>query len=240
MKLLINNILALITARGGSKSIPDKNIASLAGKPMIAWTIEEALRSSHLDKVFVSTDSPRIAEVSRNYGAEVPFLRPSELAQDDSPHVPVVMHAVEWLESNYNKRYEYVLLLQPTSPFRTASDIDSIIRIGIEKNADCVISVGDALSHPYYLRTVDEKGLIRDMVDRPQGYLRRQDLTNVYSENGALYLIKRDVLMKEKTLRPSCTYAYIMPKERSLDIDSPWDFHLADLIMKDERKGEPR
>jgi len=229
-------VIAIITARGGSKSIPKKNITLLAGKPLIAWTIETALRSTGLNRVIVSTDDTEIAEVARQWGAEVPFMRPAELAQDDSPHIPVMVHAVEWLESHEDMRPDYVLLLQPTSPLRSTEDIDGATRLAFEKDADSVVSVCQAFSHPYLTKRIAPDGRLLDFVPKPEGYLCRQALPQAYAVNGAIYLVRRDVLIERQTFYTERTYAYVMPQQRSLDIDTPWDIHLANLILKDGNK----
>jgi CMP-N,N'-diacetyllegionaminic acid synthase len=234
----MSKILCLVTARGGSKSIPKKNIALLAGKPLIAWTIESALRSPFLSRVIVSTDDNDIAGVARQRGAEVPFLRPAELARDDSAHIPVVVHAVEWLESHDGAQFDYVLLLQPTSPLRSKDDIDNAIRLSLEKDADSVVSVCQAFSHPYLTKYVTADGRLQDFVPKPEGYLARQTLPPAYVVNGAIYVVRPDVLIERQTFYTERTHAYLMPPERSLDIDTPWDLYLADLILKDRLQGE--
>ncbi|MBI4538154.1 MAG: acylneuraminate cytidylyltransferase family protein [Gemmatimonadetes bacterium] len=237
-RIVGTEVVGVITARGGSKSIPRKNLAPLAGKPLIAWTIEAALRSELLGRVILSTDDAEIAEVARRWGAEVPFLRPRELARDDSPHVPVVIHAVEWLERQ-GAPPKYVLLLQPTSPLRSAEDIDGAIQMAFEKRAASVVSVCEARSHPYLVMRVTPSGRLRPFGPRPRRYLRRQSLPPVHVVNGAIYLVRRDVLMGRRTFYTDRTYAYLMPAERSLDIDTPWDLHLAELILE-ERRGRER
>jgi CMP-N-acetylneuraminic acid synthetase len=232
------DILCLVTARGGSKSIPQKNIASLAGKPLIAWTIETALQSAMLRRVIVSTDDEEIAEVARQWGAEVPFVRPLDLALDDSPHIPVVLHAIQWLESNEDVRFQYVLLLQPTSPLRSKDDIDKAIELALDKEADSVVSVCQALSHPYLTKRITGDGRLKDFGRRPQGYLRRQALPDAYMVNGAIYVVQSETLINRHTLYTENTYAYVMPPERSLDIDTHWDLYLADLILRDRVGGE--
>lgn len=234
MERIETKVLGLITARGGSKSIPRKNVVPLAGKPLIAWTIEAALNSSLLDRVVVSTDDEEIREVAQRWGAEVPFMRPAELAQDDSPHIPVIIHAVEWLESQEGKRWDYVLLLQPTSPLRSAEDIDGAIELACEREADGVVSVHPAPSHPYFTKRITADGRLEDFVTKPEGYLRRQDLPPAYALNGAIYLIRCESLIEEHSLFPPRTYAQVMPVERSLDIDTEWDLHLGELILADK------
>jgi len=232
------NVVGIITARGGSKSIPKKNITLVGDKPLIAWTIEGALQSHSLSRVIISTDDEEIAAVSRQWGAEVPFMRPEELARDDSPHVPVVVHAVEWLESQGDLPPDYIMLLQPTSPFRSAEDIDAAIDLACEKDADAVVSVCPTRDHPYLSREITSDGKLLSFVPTPEGYLRRQAFPLVYALNGAIYLVRRKVFLEGRTWFPECTYAYVMPPERSLDIDSPWDLYIADLILKDRRGHE--
>jgi N-acylneuraminate cytidylyltransferase/CMP-N,N'-diacetyllegionaminic acid synthase len=230
------DVTAVITARGGSKSIPGKNIALVGGKPLIAWTIEAALRSPSLARVLVSTDDPGIRKVAIKWGAEAPFLRPDELAQDESPHIPVVIHAVDWLETMEKQKLDYVLLLQPTNPFRTTEDIESSIQLIIEKDGDSVVSVCEALSHPYLVKRIGDDGKLHPFIPTPEGYLARQTLPAAYVLNGAIYLVKRDVIMNQKTFHTDRTYAYLMPAERSLDIDTPWDLYVADLVLKDRKR----
>jgi CMP-N-acetylneuraminic acid synthetase len=228
------NVIGVITARGGSKSIPGKNIAPLAGKPLIAWTIETALQSPVLDRLIVSTDDEDIASVARQWGAEVPFLRPSELAQDQTAHLPVMVHAVEFLEKDMGSRPQYVLLLQPTSPFRTVDDIHNAIELAYEKDADSVISICETFAHPYLSKSVTPDGKLQDFVPKPEGYLARQKLPPVYVLNGAIYLFSCDMLVEQGVFYTENTYAYVMPQERSLDINNAWDLYLAELILRDK------
>lgn len=232
------NIMGLITARGGSKGIPGKNIFPVAGKPLIAWTIEEALKSRLLNKLIVSTDDSRIIEISREFGAEVPFMRPSELAGDNSSHLQVVEHAVKWVEENQDYKVDYVLLLQPTTPLRIAEDIDKAIEIALEKKAEAVLSVSPFDFHPYYARTVSNEGILKDLIKDRNDFLFRQELPTAYVEDGSIYLIRKDVLFEQHSLMPSRIHAYVMPEERVLDIDTPWSMYLAELILKDRRKKE--
>lgn len=225
-------ILAVVTARGGSKGIPGKNTVPLAGKPLIAWTIEAATAARSVSRVVVSTDSEEIARVSRKWGAEVPFLRPPELARDDSPHVPVVIHAVQWMERHEGLKPDYVLLLQPTSPLRTAEDVDSVCALAAKKDADSVVSVCEASQHPYLMKTVLADGRMKDFIPKPEGYLRRQDLPLAYLLNGSIYLVKRNILLSKQTFYTDRTFAFVMPIERSLDIDAPADLQQAEAILK--------
>ena len=231
-------VLAIVTARGGSKAIPRKNVKLLAGKPLIAWTIEGALECSGLSRTVVSTDDSEIAQICRKCGAEVPFMRPARLAQDNSPHMDVIVHAVEWLMTHESWYPDYVMLLQPTSPLCTAQDIDAAIALAIQRNADGIVSVSEAATHPYLVKGIKEDGSMFDVVEKAKGYLPRQSFPPAYVVNGAIYLARREVILKEKTWYTKRTYTYIMPPERSLDIDTPWDFYLADLILRDREHNE--
>lgn len=230
-------VLGIIPARGGSKGLPNKNILPLAGKPLIAHTIAAALAARLLDKVIVSTDHEGIAEKARQYGADVPFIRPSELAQDDTAIYPVLAHAVRWLEQHEGYSPDYVMLLQPTSPLRNTEDIDSAVRLALEKDADGVVSLSSLKHHPYWTKGVSTDGRIVDFIplDSPLevSYNRRQDLPEAYALNGAIYLVRRPVLLEKQTFYTDRTYAYIMPPERSIDVDSSWDLHIAELILRD-------
>lgn len=229
-------VVGLITARGGSKGVPRKNIQVLAGKPLIAWSIEAALQSQELDRVIVSTDDKEIAAISRRYGAEVPFIRPLSLALDASSHVDVVLHAIDWLAEHEQYDTEYVAMLQPTSPFRIAADIDGAIQFAKEKNAKSVIGMMEAPSHPVCLRGMNEDGLLLEISpEQKESALRRQVLTDVYAFNGALYVLKAETFRVDKTFRPyQETYGYKMPPERSWEIDTEWEFMVASLLMENQ------
>ncbi len=228
------DVLGIITARGGSKGVTRKNIRQVAGKSLISWTIEAGKKSSKIKRLIVSTEDKEIAQACRDRGVEVPFLRPNELAMDDSPHIDVLVHAIEWLMKKENYYPDYVLLLQPTSPLRTADDIDAAITLSIEQNADSVISVSEAQTHPYLLKKVNKDGVLIDFVKRPKGYLPRQSFSSVYAVNGAIFLARRDVILQRRDWYTERTYSYHMPIERSLDIDTPWDMYLADLILRNK------
>lgn len=232
-------ILGLITARGGSKSIPGKNVKLLAGKPLIRWTIDEALKSSLVSRLVVSTDDDEIERVGLEGGAEVPFKRPAEMAGDASPHIDVIIHALEWLKFEQDYQPDYVLLLQPTSPFRTVADIDGAIQLAaLKPDAEAVVGVCETEHHPFLAKKIDAEGGLEDFVKSDIAYLRRQDLPPAYVINGAIYLNKPDSLRKNRKIIPPGTLAYVMPQERSMDVDTPWDFHLAELIMSDRMKHE--
>ena len=227
----IPRILGVIPARAGSKTIPLKNIAMVAGKPLIAYTIEAALSTDLLERTIVSTDSEEIAEVSRSIGAEVPFIRPSELARDDTSRLATVLHAVEWLEQKEQYSPQIVVTLQPTSPLRTAEDIEAAIALAVSRSADAVVSVSPVHDHPYWTKQIDPTGQLIDYMPNTAHFYRRQDLPPVFVLNGAIFLSRRETI-SERSREQFQTYAYVMPSERSLDIDTPWDLRLADLILR--------
>ncbi len=226
----MTRVLGLITARGGSKGVPGKNIRPLAGKPLIAWTIAAARAANRLDRLIVSTDDAKIAEVCRDYGAEVPFMRPVELARDDSPHIDCILHAVEWMRDHDGYQPDYLVLLQPTSPFRTAEDIDAAIDMAIRKQADTVVSVTETHDHPYLVRRIDEDGTLRPFVACDLAYPRRQDLPPAFALNGAVFVHRVVSLFAARNLNRERTLPYLMPPERSLQIDTPWDFQICEMI----------
>jgi CMP-N-acetylneuraminic acid synthetase len=217
--------LALIPARGGSKGIPRKNIKPMAGKPLIAWTIEAALNAQLVDAVVVSTDDAEIAEISRQWKAQIPFMRPPELAQDDTPGIDPVLHALDKLPG-----YDAVLLLQPTSPLRTAADIDACIRLAHSKQAPSVVSVCEPEQHPYWMYKMDPELGLASLIDVPAFY-RRQDLPAVYALNGALYYAHADWLRAHRSFEAENTVGYVMPRERSVDIDTLLDWKIAELLI---------
>lgn len=227
----MQKIVGLITARGGSKGLPGKNIRPLGGKPLIAWTISAAQRADSLVRVVVSTDDTEIADVAREYGAEVPFMRPAELAQDRSPHIDVVLHALDALASADGVVPDALVLLQPTSPFRTADDIDAAVQLARDKNAHAVVSVVETHDHPLLTRKKNADGSLAPFVPCDIAYPRRQDLPPAYALNGAIYLCGVETIRRLRTFEPPGTLAYEMPPERSLQIDTPWDFDLCSMIV---------
>ncbi len=220
-------VLGLLTARGGSKGVPGKNIRPLAGKPLLQYSVEAAQRSGCLDRLILSSDDPQILEVGRNLGVETPFVRPAELADDHSDHISVVLHALEQLASPP----DYVLLLQPTSPFRTGEDIRGCVSLALARQASGVVSVSEVVDHPVLMKTMDERGALQAYASSNLAYARRQDLPRLYIPNGALYCTSVRALREERTFYPKGVLGFLMPEERSLQIDTPWQFHVAELIM---------
>lgn len=201
----------------------------------MAHTIDAALVAHNIDRTIVSTDDAEIAKIAAQYGAETPFLRPAELAADDTPSYPVVVHATQWLEEHQAYLPDYLILLQPTSPLRTAEDIDNSITIALENDAVGVVSVCQAKHHPYWIKRLTSDGRIANFIPLDKPYNRRQDLPPAYALNGAIYLVKREVLFEKETLCPEGAYAYVMPPERSLDVDTPWDFRMAEQVLNENQ-----
>ncbi len=229
--------LGLVTARSGSKGLPGKNVRLTAGKPLIAWTLEAARAAKSIDRTIVSTDDETIAETARQWGGDVPFLRPTELAQDASPHIDVVLHALNWLDEHQDYRPDYLVLLQPTSPLRSAGDIDGAVALARTRNAGAVVSVCETHDHPYLVRRMTDHGTLEEFLPCPISYARRQDLPPAYALNGAIYVVRRDVLLASRTLCPPETYAYLMRPERSLQIDSVLDLQLVEYLLKGSSDG---
>jgi CMP-N-acetylneuraminic acid synthetase len=230
------NVLGVITARGGSKGIPGKNIKELGGKPLIAYTIEVAKKSNLITHLIVSTDDEEIAGVCRKYGAEVPFMRPKELAEDATPHLPVMQHAISFMEKKLGIPFAVAVILQPTSPFRLVEDIDTTIAKLIEAGADSAVSLCEMESnvHPMKAKKLDGDRVIPYCMKEEEG-IRRQDLPVAYKRSGAVYAIKRDVLMKSKRLYGDMVVGHVVPKERFVDIDNPLDWVKAEYVLKDLR-----
>jgi CMP-N,N'-diacetyllegionaminic acid synthase len=228
----MSNAIGLVTARGGSKGVPKKNIRLVGGKPLIAWTIEAALNSRRLDRVVVSTDDPEIMRVAAAYGAETPFMRPNDLAGDTSGHLGVVLHAIHWLREHGDDAH-YIMTLQPTSPFRSSQDIDAAIDLAESRDATAVTSVKPASEHPMWAKLIDQHGVVRPFISDELNKALRQDLPDCYSSNGAIYLNRCRDLERDQLMVPQGTLAYIMSIENSIDIDTPWDFRIADLLMRE-------
>jgi CMP-N-acetylneuraminic acid synthetase len=227
------NSLGVIPARGGSKSVPRKNIALVHGKPLIAYTIEAAQRSRLLTHFLVSSDDVEIIAVARQYGAPAPFVRPAELATDTAPSLPVVQHAVGEMERLHGITYDYVVLLQPTTPLRLPGDIDAALEKLAATGADSVISVCDVGAyHPARMRQIIDDRLVELPIREPKEMARRQDLPPIYIRNGAIYAVKRDVVMLGNTMSGVDCRAYIMPEERSVNVDSKLDLLLAEILLR--------
>lgn len=230
------NRIAIIPIRSGSKGLKDKNIRELNGKPLVAYSIECAIQSEAFERVFVSTDSQYYADIARTYGADCSFLRSMETSTDSASTWDAVREVIRHFEG---KRifFDEISLLQATSPLRNVSDVTKSIELFYTKHADAVESVTEMDHSPLWANILPEDGCMDNFFDEKFGHLPRQALPKYYRINGAIYHIKRSILDKKdhEMFRKKC-YAYIMPKERSIDIDTEFDFMLAELYMKMMRK----
>ncbi|MFL5733354.1 MAG: cytidylyltransferase domain-containing protein [Chloroflexia bacterium] len=226
-------VLGLVPARGGSKGVPGKNIRLLAGKPLLQYTAEAALAASRLSRVILSTENEEIAEVGRRCGLEVPFMRPTALAADDTPTLPVVQDALRKLEAE-GDAFDAVLILQPTTPLRRPEDIDGAIELLERTGADSVISFVDVgEKHPARMKFIDEEGRVTDppFSERFEGQ-RRQDLPTLYLREGSIYLTRTRVIMEQNSVKGSDCRAWIVPSERTCNIDTEFDFFIAEQLLK--------
>jgi N-acylneuraminate cytidylyltransferase/CMP-N,N'-diacetyllegionaminic acid synthase len=225
-------VLAIIPARGGSKGLPGKNIRPLNGKPLIAYTIEAALGAKEISRVLVSTDCNEIATVSRQFGAEIPFMRPPELAQDDSLAIDNYIYTVDRLSREGSFKIEDIVVLLPTAPLRNSLDIDNAVQLFRGKNADSVISFYQAPHPVQWHRYLDEVGVLRSFFEDGQRLANRQDEKVAFLPNGAIYVFKYHVLKNLRVYYTDKTYPYIMPANRSADVDTIDDFNLAEFWMR--------
>jgi len=224
-------ILALIPARSGSKGLPGKNILPFCGKPLISWTIKQAQKSRYLDKVLVSTDSRKIAQISLKYGACVPFIRPRKLATSASNMIDVVLHSLDFLNKQ-KESYDIIVLLQPTSPLRRSEDIDRAIELFIKKRTSSVISVCRSEHHPWRSASLAKNLKIGKFLGPVNLQKNRQALPDYYRINGAVYVTAVGLINKKKCFIDRNTYGYIMPADKSIDIDSKIDFEFAQFLSQ--------
>ena len=224
------SILAIIPARGGSKGIPRKNIKFLAGKPLIAWTIEEAKRSKYIDRFILSSEDEEIIKVAKEWGCEVPFKRPMELAQDDTPGVEPVVHVINTL----SEKYDYVCLLQPTSPLRKVEHIDGCIEKCINNNAESCVSVTEVDKHPFWMYEINEKEELISLFP-DNNISRRQELPKVYALNGAIYVSESSFLSRNRSFITNKSMAFKMDKNNSIDIDNELDLILVENLINNKQ-----
>ena len=221
------SLLAIIPARGGSKGIPRKNIKPLAGKPLIGWSIDSAKQATCINRIIVSTEDEEIASVARELGADVPYMRPAELAVDETPGISPVWHAIEQLPE-----HDWVLLLQPTSPLRSAEDIDGIWQFCQERSAPSAVSVCEVGKHPYWMYQRNAAQRLEPFIKGRPNVTRRQDLPPAYALNGALYLARIDWLLEQQNFIGPETLGYIMPPERSVDLDTLQDWRWVEFLIE--------
>lgn len=222
--------LGIIPARGGSKGIPRKNIRPVAGKPLIAWTIEAALKATTLDAVLLSTDDAEIAAVAREYGLSCDRLRPAALSDDTAKTIDVITYEIGEFEKSRSAQVTDIVLLQPTAPLRTAQDIDAACAIYKQQNARSLISVYDASHvHPSIMYTKNGEALA--LFEQGKAPVRRQDMPGVFVRNGAIYIMDRDLVLKENRVMTETPAFYEMPRERSVNVDEIYDLELADWLL---------
>ncbi|MFA5065948.1 MAG: acylneuraminate cytidylyltransferase family protein [Dehalococcoidia bacterium] len=228
-------MLGIIPARGGSKRIPRKNIVPLNGKPLIAYTIETAKKSKYINKVIVSTDSEEIASVARQYGAEVPFLRPKNISQDDSTEMQFLEHALEWFLVNENYEPHLIILLYPTSPFRKPRSIDNAIKEILDHpEADSLRSVRLCSEHPYKMWTIED-GYLKPFVEAKDSNIHTLSyhlLPQVYIQNASIYITKPSTLRNKNSPLGDTIIPFIMDPTESIDVNNALDYKLAERLMK--------
>jgi N-acylneuraminate cytidylyltransferase/CMP-N,N'-diacetyllegionaminic acid synthase len=224
-------MLAIIPARGGSKGLPGKNLRNLCGLPLICHTIRAALKSNLINKVIISTEDNEIASVAKDCGADVPFMRPHILASDKSMAIDTYLHAVDYISKKSSKQIESFVVLLPTSPLKTSKDIDEAIKIFNHKNAESVISVVEASIPLFWNKYISVEGTLENYVPEFNTIDNRQGLDTTYIPNGAVYVFRTEVLRSKRQYYTKKTYPYIMPKERSVDIDDLIDFEWAEYLL---------
>jgi CMP-N,N'-diacetyllegionaminic acid synthase len=223
-------ILAIIPARGGSKGLPGKNIKDLHGKPLIAYTIEVAKQSKHISEIHVSSDDNEILAVAEKYGVITKFIRPSELATDSSLAIETYIFCLNKYQNDFNKKFDVVVILQPTSPLRKIEDVDSCIEMFINKSADSIISYTEE-SHPVlWHKYIDKQGVITNVFNEGNDVKNRQELKKTYYPNGSVYVFKSSLIQSRRYFSEK-TYAYVMPRSRSVDIDAIEDFEYVEFLL---------
>ena len=230
--------MAVIPARGGSKGVVRKNIRPICGKPLIAYTIETALAARHLiHRSIVSTDDPEIKAIACEYGADVPFLRPPELAEDRVPTLPVLQHAVRFVEEEDGVALDWVLLLQPTAPLRVIEDIEASVTLAHQNSCDSVISVLQVFAeHPILMKRIEDDRLLPYCIEEKEGTRRQDYQPPAYMRNGAIYLTRRDVLMDKNSIWGQVIRPYVMPPERSVSVDNELELKLVEMLMQQRLK----
>lgn len=229
------DMIAIIPARGGSKGLLGKNVMELNGKPLIAYTIDAALKSKGIDRVIVSTDSEEIAEVAKKWGAEVPFMRPPELASDSSQAIDTYLYTIERFEKEFAETINSFVVLLPTCPLRHEDDIDNAIQLFYDKNADSIISYTEELHPIKWHKYIDKDGKFEDIFDNSLN--NRQDYRTSYYPNGAIYVFSKGLIKKRKYYGEN-SFPFIMPHSRSVDIDTIDDFIYADFLLKQKFNNE--
>jgi CMP-N,N'-diacetyllegionaminic acid synthase len=234
------NTTCVIGARGGSKGLAGKNIRPMLGKPLIAWSIEQALACPEIDRVVVSTDSEDIARVAKQFGAEVPFMRPSELANDTAGKWQVWQHALQACEAHYREPIDLFVDLDCTSPLREVQDISKAIAQFKTSGMDAVFSICEAAKNPYFNMLEEENGILRICKNLPKPIVRRQDAPKVYTHVASIYVLAPDYLRRGTGLLSGRTQGYDIGADKSLDVDSEFDFELIEYLMAKRLKVAPK
>tara|TARA_Y100000590_G_scaffold163199_1_gene187084 strand:+ start:20971 stop:21672 length:702 start_codon:yes stop_codon:yes gene_type:complete len=230
------NILAIIPARGNSKGIIKKNIVKILGKPLIYYTIKEAKKSKFITDLVLSTDSKEIKKIAEKFGATVPFLRPRNLSTDFIPSLPVIKHATNFMEKAKGLKYDYILMLQPTSPLRKCKDIDNSIKKIINRKCHSITSIVNVGgNHPFRMKVIKQGKLKNFVKKRTEDMRPRQKLKKIYIRNGSIYLSTRDTIMKQNKLVGKENLPYLMPKERSVNIDTWVDLLSAEYYLRKKK-----
>ncbi len=227
-------ILAVVPARGGSKGIPNKNLISLGGRPLLSWTLDAARSAASIDRIILSSDSEEICQQGRELGFEVPFVRPASLARDNTPGIAPVLHALDTVEDSFH----YVALLQPTSPLRLAEDIDAAVSLCRDGGAPACVSVTLCEPSPHWSFSVDSNGRLRRLLGDSGLPPRRQDLPPTYSLNGAVYVADVSWLRSAGGFLGPETVAHVMPRARSIDLDDELDLIVLEALLA-RRQSEP-
>jgi len=231
-----NSFLAIVPARGGSKGLPGKNIKELCGKPLVAWSIEAGLKSKYVDEVMVSTDDEKIAEISKKYGANVPFLRPSDLASDTATTFDAIKHTIDYYKNELKKEFDYIVLLEPTSPLREVCDIDKMIKKIVDNQIkfDSISSIGEVHEHPSIMKKIVENDSIVPFCKELEFTTRRQDNEKAYFPYGVAYIVKIKNFIEEKTFYTQRNTFYEIKRYQCYEIDDIYDFLAIENIMKYE------
>lgn len=237
---MAGSVLAVIPARSGSKRVPEKNVRQVDGKPLIAHTIEQADSADFVDEAVVSTDSETIRSIAKEHGGNAPFLRPSELATDTAPSSGVVSHALDWFERR-GESFDTVVLLQPTSPLRTANDIDDVVQRLDNSDATSVVTVSSFETPPFWAVEEGPDGFLRsyfDEVDLWSNVTRSQDVPDLHHPNGAVMAATTDAFVNEQTFYTERTVGHKIPPERAIDIDKPYQLEIVRAVLSRDQLSE--
>ena len=227
------SVLGLIMARGGSKGLPRKNLRQIGGKPMIAWTVEAGKQSQSIDRLILSSEDDEIMDTARQFECEIPFVRPKNLATDESSPLEVIRYTIESLP----EKYDYLVLLQPTSPLRIANDIDRCVELCYQKKAPACVTITESEKTPYWMYELQEDHRMRPVMPGTERVVRRQDLPKTYALNGAVFVARSDWIIYQNDFLGPDTIGCEMPRVRSIDIDSETDLILANAILKEMGPG---